>query len=210
MLKTMTVVTATNYFFVTIVTGMLPLLLLQFRKLLNGVKVMSKNFKVGLILILAGIFMLLSQLGVIPGVSILYLLGIGFIAVYAILGARREYGYVGFLIPGTILLAIALFASLGAGGDGGEINPGFFFLFLSLSFLTVFLVHTYWFRELGHGDRFWPLYPAAGLLVMTGIVGMATTGKFLQGLNLFNYLWIIALIAFGAWLVIKGIKTSKS
>jgi len=205
-----TVVTEKDYFFVTPVTGMLSLRLLQYKKTMNGVKEMSKNFKVGLILILAGVFMLLSQLGVIPGVSILYFLGLGFLAVYAILGARREYGYVGFLIPGTILLAIALFASLGAGSDGGEINPGFFFLFLSLSFLMVFLVHTYWFKELGHGDRFWPLYPAAGLLVMTGIVRMATTGNILEGLNLLNYLWIIVMIAFGVWLVIKGIKTSKN
>ena len=170
---------------------------------------MSKNFKVGIVLIVAGLVLLMSQLGLIPGISFLFMLGLGFIATYAILGARREYGYVGFLIPGTILLAIAVFAALGETVLGSELNPGIFFLLLGFSFLAVFLVHTYWFKELGHGERFWPLYPAAGLIVFSGFISLATSGRLLENLNLLNYLWIIGLIAAGAWLVIRGITSAK-
>lgn len=171
---------------------------------------MTKNVKVGIILILAGVVMLLSHFGLIPGISFLFMLGFGFIATYIIVGGRKEYGYVGFLIPGSILLAVATFAALGENTGVAELNPGFFFLGLSLSFLVVFLVHTYWFKELGHGDRYWPLYPAAGLLVFAGLIGVGTSGRWLEYYSLLNYLWIVALIAVGVWLIIKSILSQRT
>jgi len=73
-----------------------------------------------------------------------------------------------------------------------------------LSFLAVFLVHTYWFRSLDHGERFWPVYPAAGLLLLAGIISFS--GQWAEHLNLLNYLWIVALIAVGGWMVYSSIK----
>lgn len=168
---------------------------------------MSKAFKGGILLIVAGVFFLLNQLGVIPGQTFLFLLAFGFIATYVLLGARKEYGNVGFLIPGTVLLSIALFAAVSEQPGFDNYGPAFFFFGLSLSFWAVFLVHTYWFKAMDHGERFWPVYPAAGLLVVSGIIRFS--GEWVEHLNLLNYLWVIALIAVGGWLVYSSIKRGK-
>lgn len=168
---------------------------------------MSKTFKGGILLIIAGVFLLLNQLGVIPGQAFLFLLALGFIATYVLLGARKEYGNVGFLIPGTILLSIAVFAAA-SGRPGFESpSPAYFFFGLSLSFWAVFLVHTYWFKAMDHGERFWPVYPAAGLLLLAGIISFS--GEWVERLNLLNYIWIIALIAVGGWMIYSSIKQGR-
>jgi len=171
--------------------------------------VMSKTYKGGILLIIAGVFLLLNQLGVIPGQAFLFLLALGFIATYALLGGRKEYGNVGFLIPGTVLLSIAVFAAASGRPGYQELNPAYFFLGLSISFLAVFLVHTFWFTNKDHGERFWPIYPAAGLLVLAGIISFSISGQWFEYLNLINYLWIIALIAVGIWMIVVSIKRNK-
>lgn len=170
---------------------------------------MTRNFKTGIILIAAGIVILLSQFGLIPGLSFLFLLGFGFITSYIILGGRKEYSYVGFLIPGVILLAVATFAALEEGAGPEGVNPGFFFMLLGLSFLAVFLVHTYWFKEPDQGNRFWPLFPAGGLLLFGIFISVATSEKWMEYLGLINYLWVVALIAVGVWLIISSIRSAK-
>ena len=165
---------------------------------------MSKSIKGGVLLIIAGVFLLLSQLGVIPGQAFLFLLAFGFIATYVLLGARKEYGNVGFLIPGTVLLSIATFSAIEGQPRYEDLSPAFFFFGLSLSFLAVFLVHTYWFKTMDHGERFWPVYPASGLLLLFAVISLSE--QWTEHLNLLNYIWIIALIAVGGWLVYSGIK----
>lgn len=165
---------------------------------------MSKSFKGGVLLIIAGVFLLLNQVGIIPGQAFLFLLALGFIATYVLLGARKEYGNVGFLIPGAVLLSIATFTAIQEQPVYEDISPAFFFLGLSLSFLAVFLVHTYWFKSMDHGERFWPVYPAAGLLLLFIIISFSE--QWTEHLDLLNYIWIIALIAVGGWLVYSGIK----
>ena len=168
---------------------------------------MNKSVKGGIILIIAGIILLLSQVGVISGQVFLFILSLGFIATYALLGGRKEYGNIGFLIPGTVLLAVALFASMSSFAENGNLNPGFFFLGLSLSFLAVFLVHTISFKEADHGGRYWPLYPAGGLLIVALLIQFS--GKWATYLSWINYLWVAALIIFGIWLIYKSFSQTK-
>jgi hypothetical protein len=168
---------------------------------------MTKSVKGGILLIIAGVFLLLNQLGIIPGQTFLFLLAFGFIATYVLLGARKEYGNVGFLIPGTILLSIAVFAAFPAGPGMESISPAYFFLGLSLSFLAVFLVHTFWFKSMDHGERFWPVYPAAGLLLLALIISIS--GQWVEYLSILNYLWVIALIAVGGWLIYSSVRRNK-
>ncbi len=170
---------------------------------------MSKRFKGGIILIIAGVFMLLNQLGLIPGQMFIFLLAFGFIATYVLLGATKEYKNVGFLIPGCVLMAIGLYASAPEITGQVNLNPAFFFLALSLSFLAVFSVHTFWFKSSDHGGRFWPLYPSAGLILLAIIIGLGTTGLLVENLGLFNYIWIIALIVTGVWLIVSSLKKGK-
>lgn len=168
---------------------------------------MSKAFKGGILLIIAGVFLLLNQLGVIPGQAFLFLLAFGFIATYVLLGARKEYGNVGFLIPGAVLLSIALFAAASGQPGHESLSPAYFFFGISLSFWAVFLIHTYWFKAMDHGERFWPVYPAVGLLILAGLVSVS--GRWVEYLSLLNYLWIVALIAVGGWLIYSSVRRGR-
>ncbi len=171
---------------------------------------MNKTTKGGILLIIAGVLLLFNQLGAIPGQIFLYILAFGFIATYVLLGARKEYGNVGFLIPGVVLLTIAIYDAASKAEVFGGINPAFFFIGLALSFLAVFWAHTYWFKSSDHGDRFWPVYPTIGLLFVAAIVGLGTTGRWTEYLGMINYLWIIALIAVGGWLIYSSIRKNRT
>lgn len=164
---------------------------------------MTKSAKVGALILGAGVLLLLGNLGFVSGEFFLMVLGAGFVATYLLVGGRREYGNVGFLIPGTVLIAINAFAVF-AGQAGG--HGSWFFLSLSAAFLVVFGVHTYWFRHLDRSQRYWPLYPAGGLALFFGLVyggevlGWQWTFK---GLEALNYLWVLALIGVGLWLIFR-------
>ncbi len=167
---------------------------------------MTKTTKGGILLLGAGAALLLNQLGLIPGNIFLLLLSFKFCLAYVLLGGRSEYGSVGFLIPGLVLLAIGGFATLQSRQIIGESAPGFFFLGLGLSFLGVFLLHTFWFRELDHGERFWPLYPAGGLMMFGILLTLQDIWKRDFPLQALNYFWAAALLVAGLWLILESRK----
>ena len=158
---------------------------------------MQKNTTLGVLLVAFGIFLLLNQLNIFSGQSFLAFLGLGFLAVYVLMGGRKHYGNLGFLIPGFVLLALAAFTS-------GSHNPHLFFLFLSLGFWALLLLHTFWFRGEDWGARFWPFFPAAGLLFFSGMIYSTTVLDWnLTVLNFWNYLVALVLIGIGISLLFK-------
>jgi hypothetical protein len=177
--------------------------------------IMDKNFKVGAFILGTAVLLLLSMVGVLPGDLFLLVLGAGFLGVYFLLGGRKDYGNVGFLIPGAVLLAIGAFALYQgrlAEASGSLEQGSFFFLSLSGAFWLVFGLHTFWFKNLQHGDRFWPVYPAAGLLLFFGLLYSAEVlgwGLSLKGLEMWNYLWVVILMGVGAWLMLKKPARNK-
>ena len=170
---------------------------------------MTKTTKGGILLLVAGIALLFNQLGVIPGDIFLLTLGLGFCLAYALLGGRKEYGSVGFLIPGMVLLAIGVFAALQSRQITGDSTPGFFFLSLGLSFLGVFIIHTFWFKELDHGERFWPLYPAGGLIIFAVLLTLQDLWDMDFPLQALNYIWITVLLGAGLWLILGSRKSKE-
>ncbi len=166
--------------------------------LIKGVITLSDNAKLGIILIIAGVVLLLSQIGLFPDLSILYLISLIFFAIYAYRGGAKYYGNIGFLIPATVILAVAIYASY------ANLHPAYFFIGLGLSFLAIFVIHTFWFREMDRGERYWPVFPAAGLLLFSTIVVLPE--RRLALFSFLNYLWIIGLIGLGAWLIYKSTR----
>ncbi|MFO7942457.1 MAG: hypothetical protein R6U92_07445 [Bacillota bacterium] len=166
---------------------------------------MSRSRRIiGILLLVAGVALLLSMLGYLPGAAFLLILGGGFCGVYAAVGGRRSYGNVGFLIPGLVLLAVGSFAVLEETLTANSPNPGYFFALLATAFLGVALVHTRAFRQADHGERNWPLYPAAGLTLLGVLLALEESiGVSLAFLQMLNYLWIAALIGVGLWLVVS-------
>lgn len=151
----------------------------------------------GIGMVALGGILLLGQFNFLPEHLFLYLLGLGFIFTYYMFGGTTRYSSIGFLIPGSIILSIAIFADLEnwfhLGGWG-------FFLCLALAFLSVYWFHTRHFTG-SWGDINWPLMPAIGLTLFSVFIFLVENGKLI--VNLFDYIGY-ALILFGIYFIWKG------
>lgn len=99
------------------------------------------------------------------------------------------------LIPAGVMGTLATVAAADSLGPRGMESGGLFFIGLGLTFLVVALVPG------GGQDRRWAFIPAAVLLVMGTLIGASA-------ISIFGYLWPLALIAGGLFLVWRN-WTSK-
>ena len=163
----------------------------------------STKRRLGGLMILVGITLLLTMLDYLPGAVFLVTFGLAFCGVYRILGGRRAYENVGFLIPGLVLLSVGSYGLLSEIIAPQWVGPGFFFLFLGAAFLGVFFVHTRTFRTADHGARYWPTYPAAGLtLFSAAILTQESLSWSWVSFQMINYLWVAVLMVVGLWLIL--------
>ena len=143
----------------------------------------------GFVLLSLAVLIVLNQLA--PGVGgtwggALFLggVGLGFWVIYFV---NREHWWA--VIPGGVLLTLALVAGLSSVLEGIE-TGGVFFLGLGLTFGLLSFLPT------PQGRMKWALIPAAVLLVM----GLLITAAFTSALN---YLWPLALILIGLYLIFR-------
>ena len=116
----------------------------------------------------------------------LFLGGIG-LSFWVIYFVNREHWWA--IIPGGVMLTLALIAGLASVLEGIE-TGGVFFLGLGLTFGLLSFVPT------PQGRIKWALIPAAVLLVMGLLLGAAAA-------PLLNYLWPVALILAGLYHVFR-------
>lgn len=135
----------------------------------------------------AGSQMLLSDFpGEWSGAIFLGAIGLSFWAVYL---ARRDNWWA--IIPGGVLLTLATVAGVSDNLPGVE-TGGVFFLGLAITFALVFLVTR----------MRWALIPAAALAVMGVLLIIGFE-------NLINFIWPIALILAGLFLIIRVLRPAK-
>lgn len=162
-----------------------------------GVLEMDKK-KLGILLITIGVFILLNTLNLISDDIFLYLLSGGFLLTYFVLGARKHYRNIGFLIPGAILLSIALFSDLQRIETFDNLGGGFFFVMLGLAFFVV-LIHTSAFEKWD-----WPIYPGTALILFGLFVLFVDNNDFIQNLEYLNYVTPVILIALGGFFLYQN------
>ena len=158
--------------------------------------IMEKK-KLGIILIAVGIFLLLNTFNLIGEDIFIYFLGGGFIFAYFSFGARKHYRNIGFLIPGTILLALALFSDLQRIEFFQNIGGGLFFVLLGTAFMIVF-IHT---RAFSKWD--WPIYPGLALMIFGLFIIIVEKTEILKDLTVLSYLIPLLLIAVGSFLLFR-------
>jgi hypothetical protein len=136
-----------------------------------------------------GIESIFPRLGnAVGGALFLAQLGASFWVIY-LLDRSRWWA----IIPGGVLLTLAVVASL------DHVLPGFetgsvFFLGLAATFGLVYL------KPGTPGRMGWALIPAAVLLAIAIVTGLAAAGP------LFKYIWPAILIAIGAWMVYQTVR----
>lgn len=121
---------------------------------------MPKGIKLpytGILLIIVGLFWLLSNMDLFSSDIFMLAVGALFIIFYIISGSR-----LGYLIPGLIILALAGTNML----PRYLVLPDFlagtlFFYMLGTAFILLFVIHTRKYRE--EESRHWPLYPGFAL-----------------------------------------------
>lgn len=173
---------------------------------------MHRN-KLGYFFIFIGLLILLNNLDLLSGNAFILILGLGFIGIYFLLGGKTKYGNIGFLIPGSILTSIWVSSTLAENMDLGPLDGPHFLFFMGLAFVSIFLLHTITFKEKTHGDRFWPIYPALGLLVISIVAYLSEVRDqdFPITLNiLFNYIWVVVFIGIGLKLILKKNRASEN
>jgi len=153
------------------------------------------KLKSGILLITIGLFMLLNTFDLVSDNIFLYLLSAGFLISYILLGARKNYRNIGFLIPASILTSIALASDLQRIDFVNNLGSGVFFILLGISFLVI-LIHSSAFENWD-----WPLYPGGSLIIFGLFVIFLDNSQFMQNLSYLNYLIPIILIGSGVLLI---------
>ena len=116
------------------------------------------------------------------------------LAFWVIFALRRENWWA--VIPGGVLLTLAVVAGL-AKAAGGIARGGLFFLGLAATFGLVYLLPT------PEGRMKWAIIPA-------GILGAVGILIILAATSVINYLWPVALILVGFYLVYRSFTSRRA
>ena len=141
----------------------------------------------GLVLIGVSLVIILSPLvpaGAGSWIGGLFLAMIG-VAFWIIYFTNHEYWWA--IIPGGTLVTLGLVAGASAYWSGIEIG-GLFFAGLGITFLLVAMTPS------SHGQLHWAYIPASVLLFMAVMIWLTAT-------SLLNYVWPLALVAAGCYLL---------
>jgi hypothetical protein len=131
-----------------------------------------------------------ERLGELGAAIFMAFIGLSFILIYAL---HPEFWWA--IIPAGSLFSVAGLIAL-SGRIKGEAAIGIMFLGLALTFASVYLLP-------GRAEeRRWALIPA-GILAAIGVFMMPTWG------GMINYLWAIALIAVGMWILFRALRTLR-
>ncbi len=150
----------------------------------------------GIILIAVGALALLGQLNLFENAEVFIVPALG--AIFLAWGLlTRTFGLV---IPGGILSSIGLGIALTEGplaGLGEPAEGAVFLLAFAAGWLLIALLSTL----TSGGFQWWPLIPGGILALVGGLLLAGETG--LQVLKVIGYAWPVALIALGAWIILR-------
>jgi hypothetical protein len=132
-----------------------------------------------------------EQLQEAGGALFMAAIGLSFALIYAV---RREHWWA--IIPGGSLFSVAAMI-LVAGTGAEETSLGVLFLGMALTFFLVYLLPE------ARAQR-WALIPS-GILALLGVVSLFAVSN----LMIFNYIWPVALIIGGGYLLWRTARTRQ-
>lgn len=157
----------------------------------------------GLLMILAGSFIILKQFNLLTDQALLYFIALAFIGTYLMRGGTARYSNLGMLIPGCMIGMIALYADVEDTPLVHQMGGGFFFILLSFVFFVV-LIHTWSFRNEEWGRRNWPIFPATSLLAFGLLVMAMDRSEFYFNVMHGDAIFGVLIIALGFYILFRG------
>lgn len=152
-----------------------------------------------------GLILALVNLGVFSGNMFLPIVSLALLSMYVSSGGRKKDSNLGFLIPGCIVGAIGLYAILNDSGVFGASSGGIFLMMLGTAFLIIMLVHTIHGKDQDWGAKYWPIFPAGGLIA-TGVVAQTQMNI---PFNIWNMIGPIVLVAVGLNIWLKSRRSDE-
>lgn len=154
-----------------------------------------RQSRLGIILVVIGIFVLLGNFGLMEGSLFLVAVGAAFLIGY--MRSNREKKPFGLLVPANILIALGAFSAIEPWLNFLE-GP-LFFAFMGLAFLGVHFIHQ---RNGGeYHDTRWAIFTGLGAMAFSAFIMMVDMPSWplLAGVRL--YFWPMILIGGGAYLI---------
>jgi len=152
-----------------------------------------KNKSIGILLLLIGAFLLLTNFNLLKGDVFLMLLSVIFIIAYF-----RMNRSIGFLIPGCILFSIFLFNLF---NNLFNINPIHSLTFIGLGFIAIYFIHYSGKKDITIGEKYWSLYPGIILIAIGILISLIQNFP-----DYLRYLIPIVLIIIGVLLLFRRQK----
>ena len=164
---------------------------------------MNKNALLGIILIIIGILWTLSNFNLFTDQWLLPFIGIVLFAAYFYRGGIQKKGSVGFLIAGSIIFMVGLFAIINDNTYLGPLEGSLFFLLVGLAFLPVYFIHTRCLPGPEGSHQKWPLF--TGLIIMAfGLFVLFTETYHIPVMRrITSMIWPSALIIIGLYVMLK-------
>ncbi len=158
--------------------------------------------KLGIFFIVMGVLLGIVVLNMIPVTSILFIISIALIASYFLF-----YRHLVILIPGCLLMAVAIFIALQIAYD--DFAGTFILLLLGIAFLAVFFIHNFRMETSYWGQKYWPLFPGAVLMIIGSMFIAARNGMMTFNPGYLVLITPITLIAVGVIIVLSDFKKKK-
>lgn len=164
---------------------------------------------IGVLLMAVGVLLLLQYYHLLKEDLFLFYLSGGFLLGYYFFGGTKHYGNIGALIPGCVLLSIAIFAELEQHYALGERWGGLFFIFLGMAFWAVYL-HTRTFHNEDRASRIWPAVTGISIWAFGGAVLLVELSEIRLNERQFDLITAVVLVGLGLFFFIKGNRKQRS
>ncbi len=166
---------------------------------------MKKNNKIGIILILVGIFILVNNFNLMRGEAVLYFVSLGFFIGYF----SNKKANIGLLIPACIVLAVGVYSTTETFFNRLNLDSSSFLLLLGSAFLAIYLIHNIRLKTIDASMVKWPGIVAICLYVFSIFVLFQEKLRFSIPPILSKLFWPLLLILVGVITIFNSGKKSE-
>ncbi|MFP4017390.1 MAG: hypothetical protein ACLFUI_10210 [Halanaerobiales bacterium] len=168
--------------------------------------IINTRIIVGLVLIVLGLIIFLSNMDIIEGDYTLFIIGGALLLGYYLSGKKTIERKVGLLIVGLIVSMIA-FYDLADNFFTSEMEGSLFFVFLGTAFLLIYLLHT---MHVNNGEQKWPFYVALANYAFALFIYLVEVVDLRIVQDIGGRYWPVIFIIIGVFILSKGFRGKNS